>query len=67
MQEKDLTTWNTLLNSYTVNGSKDETVKLFDAMTKSGVRPDAVTFVTLLSGCSQTGLTDEGRRLFDQT
>lgn len=66
MQEKNLTTWNTLLNSYAVNGSMDETVKLFDAMTKSGIRPDAVTFVTLLSGCSHTGLTDEGGRLFDQ-
>lgn len=66
MQSKDLTSWNTVLTGYAVNGFIEQGIKLFDQMEESGIRPDGVTFIALLSGCSHAGLTDQGRRLFDK-
>ncbi|PKI60187.1 hypothetical protein CRG98_019375 [Punica granatum] len=67
MQEKDLTSWNTMLNGYSINGRMADAFELFDAMViQSGFKPDGVTFIALLSGCSDTGLVNEGIRLFDE-
>ncbi|CAM8894584.1 unnamed protein product [Rhodiola kirilowii] len=65
MQGKDLTSWNTVLGGYAISGSMLKGIELFNEMTSSAVNPDGVTFVTLLSGCSHSGLTDKGKRLFD--
>ncbi|XP_015966409.1 pentatricopeptide repeat-containing protein At3g14330 [Arachis duranensis] len=64
MQNKDLTSWNTMLSGYSINGQIDEAMALFDEMISNNVRPDGITFVALLSGCSHSGLTSEGNRLF---
>ncbi|XP_050286318.1 pentatricopeptide repeat-containing protein At3g14330-like [Quercus robur] len=66
MQSKDLTSWNTMLTGYAVNGSLQKAMEIFNEMVESGIRPDAVTFIALLPGCSHAGLTDEGRRLFNK-
>ncbi|XP_024018042.1 pentatricopeptide repeat-containing protein At3g14330-like, partial [Morus notabilis] len=66
MQGKDLTSWNTMLTGYAVNGFIEEAMELFDEMVESGIKPDEVTFVVLLSGCSHAGLIDEGQRLFNE-
>lgn len=66
MHSKDLTSWNTVLTGYAVNGCIVQGINLFDQMEESGIRPDGVTFIALLSGCSHVGLTDQGRRLFDK-
>lgn len=64
---KDLTSWNTMLNSYAINGDIEEEISLFDRMIESGVvAPDGITFVALLSGCSDTGLTEYGVSLFER-
>ncbi|XP_010465324.1 PREDICTED: pentatricopeptide repeat-containing protein At3g14330-like [Camelina sativa] len=62
--DKDLTSWNTMLNCYAINGYIEEEMNLFDWMIESGVAPDGVTFVALLSGCSDTGFTEYGLSLF---
>ncbi|KAJ0244758.1 Pentatricopeptide repeat-containing protein [Hirschfeldia incana] len=66
MSSKDLTSWNTMLNSYAINGDIEEEIKLFGTMIESGVAPDGITFVALLSGCSDTGLTEYGVSLFER-
>ncbi|KAK7245503.1 hypothetical protein RIF29_40349 [Crotalaria pallida] len=65
LHSKDLTSWNTMLVGYSINGRIEEALALFDEMLRSGIRPDGITFVALLSGCSHSGLTSEGKRLFD--
>ncbi|XP_027358547.1 pentatricopeptide repeat-containing protein At3g14330 [Abrus precatorius] len=65
MQRKDLTSWNTVLVGYSVNGQINEALALFDEMIRYGIKPDGITFVALLSGCSHSGLSREGRRLFN--
>ncbi|XP_009764432.1 pentatricopeptide repeat-containing protein At3g14330-like [Nicotiana sylvestris] len=65
MKYKDITSWNTVINGYAINGLMEEAMKLFDDMVGSGVRPDGVTFITLLSGCSHAGLANLGEELFE--
>ncbi|KAL5563178.1 hypothetical protein UlMin_032925 [Ulmus minor] len=66
MKNRDLTSWNTILTGYAVNGLMDEAFELFDEMVESSIKPDEITFIALLSGCSHAGLTNEGQRLFDK-
>jgi pentatricopeptide repeat protein len=42
-----------------------ECLELFERMEGAGVKPNAVTFVAVLRGCSMAGLVDEGRACFD--
>nr|XP_004250548.1 pentatricopeptide repeat-containing protein At3g14330 [Solanum lycopersicum] len=65
MKYRDITSWNTVINGYAINGLMGETMKLFNEMVSSGVRPDGVTFIALLSGCSHAGLADLGEELFE--
>ncbi|XP_065848750.1 pentatricopeptide repeat-containing protein At3g14330 isoform X2 [Euphorbia lathyris] len=62
---KNLTSWNTMLNGFAINGLMGKAMELFDEMVLCGVRPDKVTFIALLSGCSHAGLTEDGKTLFD--
>ncbi|KAK9290926.1 hypothetical protein L1049_009105 [Liquidambar formosana] len=66
MQIKDLTSWNTMLTGYAINGCMTEAMEFFDEMVDSGYSPDGVTFIALLSGCSHAGLPHDGMRVFDR-
>ncbi|XP_057492162.1 pentatricopeptide repeat-containing protein At3g14330-like [Actinidia eriantha] len=66
MKRKDLTSWNTVLSGYAINGLMTKAMGFFDELLDSGLCPDGITFVALLSGCSHAGLTNEGQALFDK-
>lgn len=58
--DPDLVCWTTMIASYANNGKGLEALQLFDQLKISGIEPDAVTFVGVLSACSHAGLVDEG-------
>lgn len=60
IRDPDLFSWTTMIASYAHHGKGLEALQLFDLMKKSGVEPDGVTFVGVLSACSHSGLVDEG-------
>ncbi|KAL0393796.1 UNVERIFIED_CONTAM: Pentatricopeptide repeat-containing protein [Sesamum latifolium] len=66
MSFKDLTSWNTLINGYAINGWMTEAIRAFEQMSEAGFRADEVTFISLLSGCSHAGMTNEGQIFFDR-
>lgn len=66
MQSKDLTSWNIMLTGYALNGFMEEAMELFDEIVNSDIKPDGITFIALLSGCSHAGLIDEGQRFFSK-
>ncbi|KAK7349434.1 hypothetical protein VNO77_06800 [Canavalia gladiata] len=65
IKEKALPCWNCLMMGYAIYGRGEEVMILFDNMCKTGIRPDAITFTTLLSGCKNSGLVMEGWKYFD--
>ncbi|XXG79316.1 hypothetical protein AAC387_Pa09g0416 [Persea americana] len=64
MSEKDLTSWNAMIKALAVHGKGNEALKIFSLMETSGLMPNYVTFVGLLSACSHGGLVEEGLELF---
>lgn len=64
MKEHDLISWNALISGYAIHGPSNDALSLFRKMTEEGVRANGVTFVGVLSACSNMGLLQEGRALF---
>ncbi|CAN6287897.1 unnamed protein product [Urochloa humidicola] len=50
--------WNAVINVYAQHGHGWEAIQAFDKMTSSGIRPNHITFVSLLTACSHVGLVD---------
>ncbi|CAL5058056.1 unnamed protein product [Urochloa decumbens] len=64
VQLKDTFTWTTMISCCTVQGDGRKALELFREMLRSGVVPNSVTFISVLSACSHAGLIEEGRELF---
>jgi pentatricopeptide repeat protein len=61
---KSSVSWNALISCHGIHGHGEKALKLFNEMLDEGVKPDHVTFVSLLSACSHSGLVDEGQWCF---
>ncbi|KAF8051878.1 hypothetical protein N665_1658s0014 [Sinapis alba] len=64
--DKTLFTWNAMITGLAMHGYGQLTVDYFRRMVSSGVKPDGVSFISVLVGCSHAGLVDEAKKLFDQ-
>lgn len=64
LPKHDIVLWNALLAGHAHHGNGLELLKAFDEMQIHGVNPDQVTFLTVLSGCSHSGLVDRVYRYF---
>ncbi|KAL0558271.1 hypothetical protein IC582_002826 [Cucumis melo] len=64
MPGRDLVSWTTMMIGYGTHGYGKEAVKLFDEMVQSGIQPDRIVFMGVLSGCSHAGLVDRGLKYF---
>ncbi|KAH9606532.1 hypothetical protein KSS87_000519 [Heliosperma pusillum] len=56
--------WNSLMSGFSHNGLGKEAVKTFETMIQQCVKPNAITFVNLIMGCSHAGLVEEGLTYF---
>ncbi|KAF3433051.1 hypothetical protein FNV43_RR24153 [Rhamnella rubrinervis] len=63
---RNVLTWNALLGGLATHGLGHEALKQFQVMTRSGTKPNEVTFLAILSACCHSGLVDEGRSHFRQ-
>ncbi|KAL5199727.1 hypothetical protein ABZP36_020930 [Zizania latifolia] len=64
MPEKSVISWNAMLMGYARHGLGNEVIRLFKDL-REEVKPDSVTLLAVLSGCSHGGLVDEGLDIFD--
>lgn len=62
MSERNLVTWNSVINGFALNGRPNETLTLFRQMGVEGVEPDGFTLVSLLTACAELGALALGRR-----
>lgn len=65
MPFRNIVCWNTIMGGYAMHGNVNEVIEIFQLMQKSEQKPDFITFTSLLSACSHSGLTEEGQRYFD--
>ncbi|XP_057547862.1 putative pentatricopeptide repeat-containing protein At3g13770, mitochondrial [Amaranthus tricolor] len=67
MPEKTVISWNAMLVGYCKHGMGTKVIELFELMKADGkVKPDRVTFLAVLSGCSHGGMEDTGLQIFGQ-
>ncbi|XP_076922189.1 pentatricopeptide repeat-containing protein At4g33990-like [Bidens hawaiensis] len=57
--------WNAVISCLGIHGQGETSLKLFKNMLDEGVQPDAITFISLLSACSHSGLVEQGEWCFD--
>ncbi|XP_023513900.1 pentatricopeptide repeat-containing protein At1g31430 isoform X1 [Cucurbita pepo subsp. pepo] len=65
LEEKDTTSWTSMICGLAMNGETGEALRLFTEMELEGAKPDDITFIGVLSACSHGGLVEEGRRYFN--
>lgn len=64
MKFRDVVSWTSMMSAYGVSGQGHDVVVLFAKMQESGLNPDSIAFVSVLSACSHAGLLDQGRHYF---
>ncbi|KAL5216701.1 hypothetical protein ABZP36_008102 [Zizania latifolia] len=62
--EKNVFTWNALIVGLAMHGHGMAALEYFDRMLVEGFRPDGITFLGVLIGCSHAGLLDMARKIF---
>lgn len=62
--KKDLLCYSTMISAFGNHGLVPEAISLFHDMEMANIKPDAVTFLGILSACNHGGLVDEGRSCF---
>ncbi|CAI0457866.1 unnamed protein product [Linum tenue] len=64
MPQKNVVSWNAIISGYAHDGNGVATLKSFENMVASGCNPDSVSFLSVLSACSHSGLVEDGFRCF---
>eukprot|EP01018_Ginkgo_biloba_P018788 Gb_22440 [translate_table: standard] len=62
---KNVVTWNAMIAGYGIHGRGKDALALFSQMRHIGLKPNDITFVSILSACSHAGLVDEGWQYFN--
>lgn len=65
LDKPDTTAWTAIICGYAYHGYASEALRLFTEMQVSGVRPNAVTFIAVLTACSHSGSVREGKKILD--
>ncbi|XP_024526966.1 pentatricopeptide repeat-containing protein At1g09410, mitochondrial-like [Selaginella moellendorffii] len=64
LPSKDIVIWNTIMVVYSHNGHTASSRELFHAMVLHGVLPDHISFISVLSSSSHSGVIQTGWELF---
>lgn len=65
LNERDEVSWNAMISGYSTHGLGTEALKVFEMMQKTKCKPNKLTFVGVLSACSNAGLLDQGQAYFN--
>lgn len=61
----DTNSWNAMISGYASVGSYFEALSVFDEMKTTGIRPDPITFTSILSVCSQMASLEKGKEIHE--
>lgn len=64
MPEKDVISWNVMISGYGMHGHAKSAIEIYQEMEVSNLKPNSLTFLSLLSACNHSGLVEEGKHLF---
>lgn len=62
--QKDVVeSWNVMVSGYVSVGNWFKAIEVYDEMVSAGVKPDVVTFTSVLPACSQLAVLEKGKRI----
>ncbi|KAM7254301.1 hypothetical protein ACFE04_031983 [Oxalis oulophora] len=64
LKEKNLFCWNSIIEGLAAHGYGKQALAMFKKIEKVKIRPNGVTFISVLSACTHAGLVEEGRKIF---
>lgn len=64
MTNKNVKCWSAMIAGYGMHGQATEALAVFSDMIKAGIKPNSITFISVLTACSHAGLVDEGWNWF---
>jgi pentatricopeptide repeat protein len=65
MPETDVILWTTMITAYIQEGRSKEALQFYYRLKQEGVKPNKITFVTVLSACTNLGAYIEGKTIHD--
>ncbi|XP_077227976.1 pentatricopeptide repeat-containing protein At5g66500, mitochondrial-like [Tasmannia lanceolata] len=64
IRDKNVVSWTGIIDAYGSHGFGKEALKLYENMVCSGISPNSVTFLAILSACGHSGLVGEAWECF---
>ncbi|KAK6249967.1 hypothetical protein SCA6_003972 [Theobroma cacao] len=64
--KKSVVSWTSMIEGLAMHGYAEEAIQVFHEMEGSGIRPDWITFITILYACSHAGLIEQGCSYFSE-
>eukprot|EP01018_Ginkgo_biloba_P001272 Gb_03435 [translate_table: standard] len=65
MSHRNVVSWTSMIAMYVRNGQGDQAFKFFSQMQFEAVKPDSITFATVLAACAQFQALKEGKEIHD--
>ncbi|CAM8897432.1 unnamed protein product [Rhodiola kirilowii] len=62
--DRNVVSWTAMISCCALNGKGLEAAHLFDSMITEGIKPNAITFISILTACIHVGLVKDGCRYF---
>ncbi|KAA8535088.1 hypothetical protein F0562_030091 [Nyssa sinensis] len=63
--ERSQVSWTAIISAHARYGDYESVMSLFKEMEREYVRPDSITFLSVLTACGRKGMVDKGREIFD--
>uniref|UniRef100_A0ACD5WFS2 Uncharacterized protein n=1 Tax=Avena sativa TaxID=4498 RepID=A0ACD5WFS2_AVESA len=60
MDRRNLVSWTSIISGFAMHGLSTEAVELFAEMRRAGIKPNRITFLSVLNACSHGGLVEQG-------
>uniref|UniRef100_A0A0A9FS18 Pentatricopeptide repeat-containing protein n=1 Tax=Arundo donax TaxID=35708 RepID=A0A0A9FS18_ARUDO len=64
LDRRNLVSWTSIISGFAMHGLSTEAVELFAEMRRTGIRPNRITFLSVLNACSHGGLVEHGLAFF---
>ncbi|KAK3222917.1 hypothetical protein Dsin_009942 [Dipteronia sinensis] len=66
MSRRSVVSWSTMIAGHGMHGQLNAAISVFKQMLDSGIKPNEVTFMNILSACSHSGSVEEGEFYFNE-
>ncbi|KAK9742360.1 hypothetical protein RND81_03G166700 [Saponaria officinalis] len=66
LREKNLFCWNSIIDGLATHGHGKSAIEMFETMIMTNVKPNKITFISVLSACTHAGLLEKGHELFQR-